>query len=379
MLLEISSVELHDVALHIMKQLQGYYVNNIYAISSDSLLFRLHHSTMAEKQLMISPSRGVWLTKYSFGERSLESFVKILRANLERAKFAKISQPAGERIVVLEFETPNGLMKVIGEFFRGGNVILVDGSDKIIACQKTIKVRHRRIVPGETYKLPPGRGIDFFRLVADDILKAGDSSLEIARWLGREISLSRKYVEEVLARAKVDKMAKASDLSPNDLEKIYQACKELAGTLLDASLKGSVILDNSNPVDFVLPNFVTYLGKTFVEKDSFVDALDEVLSFDLRQEREVSAKKPQLQRLEELEKSLEEQRKTRETGLATALKIRDVANQIVQKLGTRPISMDEFRLISSDVVRLTESMGKILLKFLAIAGNFLPNHTLRAL
>ncbi len=363
MLLEISSVELYNVALHIAKQLEGYYVNNIYAISSDSLLFRLHHPVIVEKQLVISPSRGVWLTKYVSDGRSSEGLVKILRTNLERAKFVRISQPAGERIAILEFETPNGIMKVIGEFFGGGNVILADGSEKIIACQKTIRVRHRRIVPGETYKLPPSKGVDFFHIEPDDILKAKESSLEVSRWLGREVSLSRKYVEEILARAKVDKMAKASDLSPADLEGIYHACKELAGILLDTSLKGLVILDNSNPVDYILPNFATYQGKTFVEKDSFADAIDEALSFDLRQEREVSAKKPQLQKIEELEKSLEEQRKTREAGLAAAAKIRDVANQIVQKWGTQPINIDDFQPISSETVKLTESMGKVLLKF----------------
>lgn len=363
MVMEIASVELHNVVSHIAKQLQGYYVNNVYAVSTESILIKLHHPTLAGKQLIISPNRGIWITKYEFESKPAESFVKAMRNNLERARFLNAVQPAGERIAILEFDDPAGIVKVIGEFFGGGNMIIVDKSDKIVACQKTIKVRHRRIVPGENYALPPSRGIDFFKVSLEDLSKAKESNLAIAKWLGREISLSRKYVEEVLARADVDKEAKSSTITDTDIAKIFSACKQLASSLSNVESKGMVILDNDIPVDFALPDFIS-AGMTFTVKESFVEALDEALSYDLKQELELSAKKKYLGKIQELDKSLQEQAKTRQETLLMASKMREAAGIVIQRWAGKPANIAELQsMFSIGPVKVVQSMGKLLLRF----------------
>jgi len=362
--LEIASVELYNAVLNIAKQLQGYYVNNIYAVSSESILIKLHHPIHAEKQLVVSPNRGLWLTKYEFENRPVGSFVKTLRTHLERVRFVGALQPAGERIAVLELEGNNGIVKVIGEFFGGGNIFLADKDSRIIACLRTIRVRHRRVVPGEEYALPPSRGIDFFNVKPDDIAKAKESDLAIARWLGREVSLSRKYVEEVLARAKVSKDATASSLAAFDLERIYEACRELAGALLNNESKGTVILENSVPSDFAPPNMVTLQGKTSIEKGSLAEAMDEALSFDLEEELEFSASKVQLAKIQELDKSIQEQTKTRDNATTTAAKLRESAHTIMQKWMNETVSVIEMQSeFSVEPIKASFSLGKIILKF----------------
>lgn len=361
--MEISSVELRNVLLCIAKRLQGYYVNNIYAVSS-SILLRFHHPTLAETQVVISPPRGMWVTKYEHHGTSAGNLVKTLRAHLGRARFVSTLQPPGERIAILEFEGPNGSTKIVGEFFGGGNIVLIDAAEKIIACQRSIRVRHRRIVVGEKYALPPTKGVDFFHITFNDLMKAKESNLEISRWLGREISLSRKYVEEILARAGVEKSAKCSALSQTDFEKIYASCVGIAGALSNADIRGLVILDESKPVDFAPVGFVTLGGRKLIEKDSLAEAVDEALSFDLKGEQETSAKKPQLKKLEELEKSLQEQTRIRQDSILVAAKLRDAANSIIQQWATKPVNIDTIQIgLYSDAVKVVRKIGKVLLKF----------------
>ncbi|MBM3896961.1 MAG: fibronectin-binding domain-containing protein [Thaumarchaeota archaeon] len=362
--MEIASVELYNVILNIAKELQGYYVNNVYAISPTSILIKLHHPIQPEKQLVISPDRGLWLTKYEFESASVGSFLKTSRTHLERVRFVQALQPAGERIAVLEFEGTNEIVKVIGEFFGGGNLVLTDKDSRIIACLRTIRVRHRRIVQGEKYALPPSRGIDFFHVKFEDIMRAKESSLEVARWLGREVSLSRKYVEEVLARAHVDKKANAKNLTNSDFISIYASCRKLADILSSNQLKGIIILDNSVPSDFAPPDMITLVGKTLIEKKSFVEAIDEVLSFDLKQELESSTNKDQLAKIQELDKSIQEQAKKREDAIAIAMKLRASANLIMQKWMNRVLRIGEMQNeFSAEPVKASLSMGKLLLKF----------------
>jgi predicted ribosome quality control (RQC) complex YloA/Tae2 family protein len=362
--MEIASVELYNVMLNIAKELQGYYVNNVYAISPTSILIKLHHPIQPEKQLVVSPDRGLWLTKYEFEGRPVGSFVKTLRTHLERVRFVQALQPAGERIAVLEFEGTNGIIKVIGEFFGGGNIVLADKESRIIACLRTIRVRHRRIVLGEKYALPPSRGVDFFNVKFEDIVKAKESNLEVARWLGREVSLSRKYVEEILARAHVDKNASTKNLTDSDFTRLYAACRELVDILSSAQLEGVVILDNSAPADFALPDMITLSGKTSIEKKSFVEAMDQVLSLDLKQELESSANKDQLAKIQELDKSIQEQAKKRGDAIAIAAKLRKSANLIMQKWMNKPLSLSEMQNeFSAEPVKASLSMGKFLLKF----------------
>jgi len=362
--MEIASVELYNVVLNIAKQLQGYYVNNVYAVSSESILIKLHHPIQAEKQLVVSPNRGLWLTKYEFESRPVESFVKTLRTHLERVRFVGALQPAGERIAVLEFEGSNGIVKVIGEFFGGGNIVLADKDSRIMACLRAIRVRHRRVVPGEKYALPPSRGIDFFHVRLDDVVKAKESDLAIAKWLGREVSLSRKYVEEVLARANVNKDTSTKSLSDSDFGRIYKACMELADTLSDTETKGIVILDNSTPSDFAPPNMVTLQGRTSIKKGSLAEAMDEALSFDLKRGLEFSSNKTQLAKIQELDKSIQEQAKARENAITFAAKLRESANTIMQKWMNKTVSMSEMqREFSGEPIKASVSMGKFLLKF----------------
>ena len=50
--------------------------------------------------------------------------------------------------------------------------------------------------------------------------------MEVEKWLGRNISLSKKYIEEIVTRAKM-KHRKLSDTTREDIEIVFELTRKL--------------------------------------------------------------------------------------------------------------------------------------------------------
>ena len=140
--MELSSIELFKIISVLNKDIESYnlYLNNIYQVMNESYLFKLHQVGKPKKFIMINPKIGVWSSKYDIEKDESIGYVTSLRKNLLRAKLIKFEQPPGERICIIHFETKKGIRKVICEFFREGNIIVVDENNKILSCLKKLKV-----------------------------------------------------------------------------------------------------------------------------------------------------------------------------------------------------------------------------------------------
>ena len=93
---------------------------------------------------------------------------------------------------------------MVGEFFGQGNIILCDESMQILAILNPIEVRHRTLKAGFRYVHPPVRGIDVFTISVEQLRamrSAAEKDLDILRWIGRNISLPKKFVEEIARKA----------------------------------------------------------------------------------------------------------------------------------------------------------------------------------
>ncbi|MDQ3562209.1 MAG: NFACT family protein, partial [Thermoproteota archaeon] len=226
--MELSSIELrylvNEIKNRIIDASSGYYVSSINAITKNSLFLKLHHP-MQEDIMLVLSTRGIWITRLKFKpveeDNSLEN---ISQKELERAKLESIEQVGSERIVSLKFRHPDGKIRiVIGEFFGEGNVIICNESMQIVGILHPIRVRHRTLSVGLRYAYPPARGVDVFNITLEQMLslRDGAKNLDVLRWIGRNISMPKKFVEEVINRAgiKVDK--NAGELSNDEVIKIY--------------------------------------------------------------------------------------------------------------------------------------------------------------
>ena len=140
----LAGIELRFIVDHISGIIDGYYVNNIYGVTRDSLLFKLRHTSKDDLFLMVS-TFGIWLTSTKLGQIEENRMQRRLRSTLLRMRFRQIRQIGAERIAYLEFEGFDSEFVLVAELFGDGNVILCDADMKILALMHSVDVRHRTL------------------------------------------------------------------------------------------------------------------------------------------------------------------------------------------------------------------------------------------
>ncbi len=193
----LAGIELNYLVNKITEEVQGYYVSNIWGITKDSILFKLHHPEKSDIFMMISTS-GVWLTSVKIDQIEPNRLLKRLRSDLLRFKIKKIEQIGSERIAYFTFEGFDKEIVIIGEFFGDGNILLCNEEMKILALQHSIDVRHRKLGVGMKYATPPQSGLDIFHIKESDFEDLKTSDLIAGKWVGRTLGLPKNMSKEYL-------------------------------------------------------------------------------------------------------------------------------------------------------------------------------------
>jgi predicted ribosome quality control (RQC) complex YloA/Tae2 family protein len=343
--MELSSIELrylvNEIRSRVISSSSGYYVNSINAITKSSLFLKLHHP-MQEDVMLVLSTRGIWITKRKFKpmeeNNSLES---IAQKELERATVASIEQIGSERIVSLKFRHKDRKVRiVVGEFFGDGNIIICNEDMQIIAILNPIRVRHRTLNVGMRYVYPPARGVDVFNITLDQMLslRDGAKNLDVLRWIGRNIPMPKKFVEEVINRAGIQVDKHAAELSDDNVSKIYDTVKDIVNKVSTDGKNHEpiVIMLNHKPQEAlpIITQEAVIAAKMIKENNikkvaSYMDAVDEVLSSKIidigRSSRTVELDR----QIAVLEHDLEEQNKAKETVLQKAAAIRKLAGELM--------------------------------------------------
>jgi predicted ribosome quality control (RQC) complex YloA/Tae2 family protein len=344
--MELSSMELrylvNEIRSRVIGTSSGYYVSSINAITNNSLFLRLHHP-MEEDIMLVLSTRGIWITKLRFkpveDDNSIE---RSAQKELERAKLELIEQVGGERIVSLKFRHPDGKVRiVVGEFFGDGNLIICNENMQIIAILNPIRVRHRTLSVGMRYVYPPARGVDVFNITLDQMLslRDGTRNLDVLRWIGRNISMPKKFVEEVINRTGIPVYKNAGQLSDYEVSKIYDTVK---GIVNEVSTGGKnhepvVVMINDKPQEalpIITQEAAAVVAKMMKENNikrvsSYMDAIDEVLSSEIMDIGRSSRTIELDRQIALLEHDLEEQSKAKETVLQKAAAIRKLAGELM--------------------------------------------------
>ena len=343
--MELSSIELrylvNEIRSRIISSSSGYYVSSINAITRSSLFLRLHHP-MQEDIMFVLSTRGIWITRLKFKpveeNNSLES---VAQKELERSKLELIEQIGSERIVSLKFRHPDGKVRiVVGEFFGDGNLIICNENMQIIAILNPIHVRHRTLSVGLRYVYPPARGVDVFNITLDQMLslRDGAKNLDVLRWIGRNISMPKKFVEEVINRAGIEVDKHAAQLSDDEVSKIYNTIKNIINEVSTGGKNHEpiVILLDDKPQEAlpIITQEAAAASKLIKNNNikkvaSYMDAVDEVLSNEImdigRNSRTVELDR----QIAVLEHDFEELNKAKETVLKKAAAIRKLAGELM--------------------------------------------------
>ena len=349
--MELSSIELFKIISVLNKEIESdnLYLNNVYQVMNDSYLFRLHQVGKSKKYVMINPKIGIWESKYDIEKDESTGYVTSLRRNLLRARLIKFEQPPGERICIMHFETKKGKRKVICEFFREGNIIVVDENNKILSCLRKLKVRHREIFPGSTYEFPPLKATSIENFQKEDLENIYENDLEIAKWIGRNYSLSKKYIEEILERISIDKEKECNKLSSNEIKKLENEILELVKVVKSHDLSVWIAKDENLIEDISLINLEHSKKSDYYESDSLMDELDNYITLNLSKTQSVTKQEPINKKIIELEKSIKLQQDAYNKNKDKAVKLRDLAaelskaNSYTEILDGREIEIIKYR------------------------------------
>jgi len=366
--MELSGIELRYLVNEIRSRVtSGYYVSGVNAITKSSLLLRLHHPTLEDIMLVVSV-RGIWITRLKFKPVEENRLESIAQKEIERAKLESIEQAGSERIVSMKFRHPDGKLRVaVCEFFGDGNIAICDENMQIIAILNPIEVRHRTLNVGLRYAYPPARGVDVFEVTLEQMfsLRNEAKNLDVLRWIGRSISMPKKFVEEVGKRAGVrDKLA--GQLSDEEVERIYSTIKSLVEDVSTGrNHEPVVIMSGEKPVE-ALPIITDEAAKMNTKKvSSYMDAVDEVLSTEILDIGR-SSKTVELDRqIAVLEHDLEEQNKAKEAVMQKSASIRRLADQLMALSYQNPDDGKIHDVLAANSASMVKEKG---VKYIEVAG-----------
>jgi predicted ribosome quality control (RQC) complex YloA/Tae2 family protein len=334
--MELSGIELRYLVNEIKSKINpAYYVSSINAVTKPSFLFKMHHPKDPDIMLMVS-TKGIWITRLKFESFEENKMINILKAELERAKIESIEQLGSERIITVKFRHLDEKVRyMVVEFFGDGNIVLCDGNMQIMGILKPIEVRHRMLKIGFRYAPPPPRGIDVYDITLEQLRAMREDkqsdSLDVVKWIGRKISIPKKYVEEIAIRAGISSLT-VGQLSEEDMERLYVIIKEIISDIVsEKSHQPYVILGQNEKAIDAMPIKTAHLSKLNVKKTpSYMDAVDEVLSNDLmdlgRNIRTIEID----ERITALQHDIAEQIKAKELVLSKANLIRNVAHKLME-------------------------------------------------
>ncbi|MEX1053236.1 MAG: ribosome rescue protein RqcH [Nitrosopumilaceae archaeon] len=335
----LAGIELRYLVNEISKKISGYYVSNIYGISRESLLFKLHHPEKPDILLMFS-TFGLWITTNKIEQIEENRLLKRLRNDLLRSKITEIKQIGTERIVYVTFSGMDRESVLVGEFFGDGNIILCNKDMKILTLLHSIDVRHRKLSLGLNYEPPPQSGLNIFEMTTKDLLEILSVSTPVVRWIGRTLGLPAKYAEEIMRRAEIDPQMGGNNLSKADVEKIFTVTKDLTEKIVNGIHEPVVVKDGKNSDVFpIIPGQTE--NTSYIKVSSFMEGLDSLFTENLLERGKSSQTDTVSQKIEEFEHKLEEQiraiSKVKERGNA----ISGVARSLLDLVAKGVISLDD--------------------------------------
>lgn len=333
----LAGIELRYLVDKISEQVQDYYISNIYGITKDSILFKLHHTEKSDLFMMISTS-GVWLTTVKIDQMEPNRLLKRLRSDLLRLKLKKIEQIGAERIAYFTFEGFGKEFILIGEFFGDGNILLCNKEMKILALQHSIEVRHRKLGVGLEYVQPPNKGLDIFNIIESDFDELKTTELVSAKWFGRTLGLPKKYVEGVFDIVNIDPKKIGNLLTNDEIKKIFETTKKIVNDVVSGNHEAVIIRNEKSEI---LPLRLGKIEGEIVSTNSFIEGLDTVFTENIVAKGKSIQSSRSDKKIKELQTQISEQQKAIKTVKERSKNITNVANSLFEMVSKGILSIED--------------------------------------
>ena len=267
---------------NIVRKLQGRFrIDKIYLIDEDLYSFKIYKFGEESEEWVYKV--GEWLCKTNYNLPKPETpppKILALRRAIDGVIIENAYQKGLEKILVFEGIIPNKNEKVriVLEMFGEGNLV-VEKDEKIIYAHTYGAWRHREIKLGIPYTFPPERPNVREMTFKQFLELSRRSSRDLVRFLAVELGLGGEIAEEICFRARVEKGLKVSEMSEEELLKVYN---ELKGMIKESEESSEAyVYTNNDDVLSVLPiRFEIYLSREDILERKFEDinkAIEEIL------------------------------------------------------------------------------------------------------
>lgn len=237
--MSLSTAEIRSVVEDLAPRLEGAGLVRFDQPEKRRLILHLRREERRYwLQIVAAPefSRLHLLTHRPQKAKPADGFCNVVREHLDGAPLKEMRQVEGDRVVVLEFEVRDALLRpsrarLIAELIgTGSNVILVDEEDRILGSMFTEDSDRRRVMPGETFQpLPPP---------PTQPERARRDRFEDARDPDDSLSLSRaieQFYRELESEGRLEERRKALlGRTENQMEKFHRRLDKLEEELRDA-------------------------------------------------------------------------------------------------------------------------------------------------
>lgn len=278
----MSNVDIFAICHELNDLLKGSRVDKAYQPSKDTVVVRFHVTGQGRVDVVFQAGVRMHKSQYPLENPKLPpSFPMLLRKYLKGATVNEVRQYRFDRVVEIDVSKEEDYTLVV-ELFSKGNIILLNQDRQIILPLKRKMWSDRNISSKEEYKFPSSRGINPLKFEIEELETIfAESEGDLIRTLARS-GLGGIYAEEIVLRSGMEKNTPASEISSEDLQKLFNIIEGLFQPLLEDKFSPCII---SNGKEDVLPlELEIYKDKEKQCFETYNEAADEYFSSKVRSE-----------------------------------------------------------------------------------------------
>lgn len=290
----LDGLVIHSIVDELHKKLLGGKIDKVYQPENDEIVLHIRNNKENFK-LVLSCSASnprVYLASDYKKENPINApmFCMLFRKYIQGGNIVNVSQVDFERIIKISVESFDELKEkttkdiIIEIMGRHSNIILTHSSNnKIIDSAKRIPPsvsRVRQILPGQTYVLPPKQ--DKLNPITDislntfvDTLSSFDGPIFKAIY-SKFLGISPVIAKEICFRANIDENLLVSEISSDDISKIYREFHNLFKYIKDNIYNSCMVIDTSidKVLDFSCINLSLFSNLSIINDDSISKILE---------------------------------------------------------------------------------------------------------
>ena len=290
----LDGLVIHSIVDELHKKLLGGKIDKVYQPENDEVVLHIRNNKENFK-LVLSCSASnprVYLASDYKKENPINApmFCMLFRKYIQGGNIVNVSQVDFERIIKISVESFDELKEkttkdiIIEIMGRHSNIILTHSSNnKIIDSAKRIPPsvsRVRQILPGQTYVLPPKQ--DKLNPITDislnsfvDTLSSFDGPIFKAIY-SKFLGISSVIEKEICFRANIDENLLVSEISSDDISKIYREFHNLFKYIKDNIYNPCMVIDTSidKVLDFSCINLSLFSNLSIINDDSISKILE---------------------------------------------------------------------------------------------------------